>query len=126
MFRLLTTGAPRPEHNPIRAFTRQLSLSTYRRGPSPRDSHNPIILQILHRRKDPSINLPTRAWGARVQLDPGLHLPLLCGHDLPPYPFCYLRHYGVSEASKSVHPMGNPISHSTNSAVILKHPSPLW
>jgi hypothetical protein len=30
------------------------------------------------------------------------------------YPFCNLRNYGVSKCSQSVHPLGNPISHSTH------------
>jgi hypothetical protein len=37
--------------------------------------------------------------------------------DCPADNFCHLRHYGVSEASKSVHPIGNPMSHSTNSGL---------
>ena len=48
-----------------------------------------------------------------------IHLPVFYHH----FNFCdcledgvdLLRHYRVSEASQSVHPMGNPISHSTNS-----------
>lgn len=31
-----------------------------------------------------------------------------------PNQFGNLRHYGVSEASQSVHPVGNPMSHSTH------------
>ena len=34
-------------------------------------------------------------------------------YDPSPYPFCYLWHYGVSEASKSLHVFWNPIIHST-------------
>lgn len=34
------------------------------------------------------------------------------GEDEPAQPFSDLRHYGVAEAAVSVHPSGNPISHS--------------
>ena len=31
----------------------------------------------------------------------------------PPYPFCYLLDYCIPESLKSLHPIGNPISQST-------------
>ena len=57
-------------------------------------------------------SVPLRALFERRARRPERFLYL---HNCPPEFFDDLRHNGISEGSNSVHPAGNPMSHSTNS-----------